>query len=392
MKKIPYGKHYIDEDDISSVVSVLRSENLTQGPSIDKFEKDIAEYVGAKYAVAVSSCTAGLFLSTLVCMKDDSSFYTSPITFVASSNSAFYCGLKPQFVDIDSCSINIDIEKLGQALSQDNSKSKIIMPVHFGGLPCDMERIFNLKDEHSYIIEDAAHALGATYACGSRVGSCKYSDLTVFSFHPVKNIATGEGGIITTNNYETYVKLLRLRSHGITKLNDKFKLNDLSKSEGLVNPWYYEMQELGYHFRMTDIQAALGTSQLKKIDIFLQHRRSLVSRYLDKLSDFSNIKAAQIDALGISANHLFVVLIDFKNLKITRAKLMNELQQLGIYTQVHYIPVPMQPFYKDQGYNSSNFPEANNYYSSALSLPLYYPLSFEDQDFVINALKKLVEC
>ena len=392
---IPYGKHFIDEDDISAVIDVLKSSNLTQGPAVDKFEKDIANFVGAKYAVAVSSATAGLFLSTnaLTEESEETSFYTSPITFVASSNSALYCGLQPFFVDVEEDTVNICPSQLQEKISTDSNKVKIIMPVHFAGLPCNMDKISKIaSNSGAVIVEDAAHALGAKYECGSMVGSCKYSTCTVFSFHPVKNISTGEGGVITTNDQKLYSKLLRLRSHGINKLDDQMLINDQAYTDGEINPWYYEMQELGFHFRITDIQAALGSSQLKKLPLFHARRSEIVQKYHNAFFDNKHISIAQKNSIELSAHHLFVALIDFEGAGISRAKLMKSLVEHNILTQVHYIPVVLNPYYKNLGYSIDQLPNANSFYKCALSLPNYFSLSDKEQDYVISTLKNILKC
>ena len=295
MKKIiPYGKHYIDQDDINSVVDILKNKNLTQGPTVLAFEKAVANFVGSKYAVAMSSWTAGLHMAYLAAgLKENDKIITSPVTFVATSNAALYCNAKPIFSDIDPETINLCSKKLEEKIKNiDNIK--IISPVHFSGLPCDMKEIKRIADKHKItIIEDAAHALGAKYEDGTMVGNCKYSDMTGFSFHPVKSIAAGEGGMITTNNKRLYKKLLKLRSHGINKLDDKLINKELAFTDDIKNPWYYEMQELGYNYRITDIQCALGQSQLKKLNKFIDRRLELVLRYDEAFATFNNVKPIQ---------------------------------------------------------------------------------------------------
>ena len=387
---IPYGKHYIDDDDIKAVEDVLRYKNLTQGNEVKKFENAVANYVGAKYAVAVSSWTSGLHIANLALgLKEGNCVITSPITFVASSNSSIYCGAKPVFSDIDE-TINLCPNKLEDAIKK-NNKIKVIIPVHYAGLSCDMVAIRNIAKKYNLeVIEDAAHALGAKYADGSMVGSCKYSVMTGFSFHPVKSIAAGEGGMITTNNYQIYKSLLRLRSHGINKLDDSFVDNKQSKTNGIINPWYYEMQHLGYNYRITDIQCALGLSQLKKLDKFIKRRHELVLQYDEAFKEFKNLNPIQIGTRDISSHHLYVVRINFEKIKITRAVLMNKLKEKGILCQVHYIPVTSQPYYKKMGYKTEDFPSSLKFYKEALSLPLYFTLTNKDQKSVIKVLKKLI--
>ena len=393
MKKIiPYGRHYIDNEDIEAVENVLRYKNLTQGDEVEKFEKAVAKYVGAKYAVAISSWTSGLHLANLaIGIKEGDEVITSPITFVASSNSVIYCGAKPIFSDIDKNTINICPEELEKTINN-NSNIKAIIPIHYSGLSCDMESISQIARKYGLsIIEDAAHALGAKHHDGSMVGSCKYSDMAGFSFHPVKSIAAGEGGMITTNNKVIYTKLLRLRSHGINKLDDKFINQAQSTTNGISNPWYYEMQELGYNYRITDIQSALGRSQLNKLSSFIKRRRELAIRYDDKLSFFKNLEPIHKKYRDISSHHLYSVRIKFDNIDLTRAELMKQLKDKGIITQVHYVPVTSHPYYHNLGYRSENYKYANKFYAEALTLPLFFTLKDSEQDYIVLTLKKLIE-
>ena len=387
---IPYGKHHVDEEDIKSVIKVLKSDNLTQGPLIDAFEKEISKYVGAKYSVALTSCTAGLHLAAIVSkINKGKVLLTSPITFVATANSSLYCNGETIFADIDSSTINISIDSIKKIISQ--KKVHAIAPVHFGGLPCNMKKIKEIADEVGAIIyEDAAHAFGASFPDGSKVGSCKYSDMTIFSFHPVKSIATGEGGVVTTNDKYLYERLLRLRNHGIEKNQDNFQSKNNSITNGINNPWYYEMQELGYHYRITDIQCALGLSQLKKIDKFIMKRRELAKKYDLAFENLKNCEPIQKNMRDFSSNHLYILRINFKKLSKTRASLMEELKNVGIMTQVHYIPVISHPYFQKKNYKESNFPNCYNYYNSALSIPLFYNLTDKQQSYVIDQVKKLI--
>lgn len=388
---IPYGKHHIDEDDIACVVEVLRSGLLTQGPAVEAFECKVAEYVGAKYAVAISSGTAALHLAAIVAgVGPGTILVTSPITFVASANAGLYVGSKIAFADIDPDTINISPAALEKVVAE-NPDVKAIVPVHFAGLPCDMKSIKSIADKAgAVIIEDAAHALGASYPDGRRVGCCAYSLMTVFSFHPVKSIAAGEGGMITTNDEGLYRRLIRLRSHGINKLDDPSLSKDQAYTNGFKNPWYYEMQELGFHYRLTDIQSALGLSQIKKLDAFILRRRFLARRYDVAFSGVKLIRPAQPFFGELSAHHLYPVRIDFSAAGTTRAIFMDHLRQRDIVAQVHYIPVPSQPFYKRLGFVGGDYPQANAYYSEALSLPLYVDLTEKQQDFVIAVLLELL--
>lgn len=388
---IPYGKHHIDEEDIQAVVAVLRGGVLTQGPTIERFEQAVAEYVGAKYAVAISSGTAGLHLAALAAgVGPGTSLITSPITFVASANAALYAGGRVVFADINPDTVNMSPGSLKEALSK-NPDTRAVVPVHFAGLPCDMPAIKAAADEAgAMVIEDAAHALGAQYPDGRRVGCCAHSLMTVFSFHPVKAIAAGEGGMVTTNDESTYRKLLRLRSHGINKLDDPFQLPEQAMTSGILNPWYYEMQELGFHYRITDIQCGLALSQFKKLDKFIVRRRALVKKYDEAFAGMHNCRPAQVTGRDLSGHHLYVLRINFESLGINRAQFMGALREQGIVTQVHYIPVPMHPHYRRLGFRPEDYPNAQRYYQEALSIPLFYDLTDKQQEQVISATKELV--
>jgi len=388
---IPYGKHHIDEEDIQAVVDVLRSGALTQGPAVEAFEQGIAEYVGAKYAIAVSSGTAALHLAALAAgVGAGTSLITSPITFVASANAALYAGGRVVFADIDPDTVNMSPSALKEALAK-NPDARAVIPVHFAGLPCDMPAIKSAADQAgAVVIEDAAHALGAQYPDGRRVGSCAYSLMTIFSFHPVKAIAAGEGGMITTNDEPTYRKLLRLRSHGINKLDDPFQLPEQAETNGIRDPWYYEMQEIGFHYRMTDMQCGLALSQFKKLDRFIARRLALVNRYDEAFAGMRNCRPAQITGRDQSGHHLYVLRIDFDSTGLSRGQLMRELKSQGIGSQVHYIPVPAQPHYRRLGFKPEDYPKAQKYYQEALSIPLFYDLSDEQQEKVVTAIRELV--
>lgn len=388
---ISYGKHHIDEDDIQAVVNVLRSGMLTQGPAVEAFEQAFAKYTGAQYAIAVSSGTAALHLAALAAgVGPGKALVTSPITFVASANAALYVGGSAIFADIDPDTINMSLGSLKQVLAK-NPDVRAVIPVHFAGLPCDMLAIKTIADKAGVeVIEDAAHALGATYPKGQRVGSCAYSSMTIFSFHPVKAIAAGEGGMITTNDEATYRKLLRLRSHGINKLDDLLQLPEQAETNGVRAPWYYEMQELGFHYRITDVQCGLALSQLKKLDKFLDRRRVLVNRYDESFANLKNCRPAQNSGRDQSGHHLYVLRIDFDSIGSSRGQLMQKLKSRLIGTQVHYIPVPAQPYYRRLGFAPENYPNALQYYKEALSIPLFYDLTNEQQDSVISAIVELV--
>jgi perosamine synthetase len=388
---IPYGKHHIDEDDIQAVVEVLKSGALTQGPTVELFEQAVAQYVGVKYAVAVASGTAALHLAALAAgVGPGTSAVTSPITFVASANAALYAGGKVLFADIDTDSINMSPRSLMDTLHK-NPDVRAVIPVHFAGLPCDMPAIKKAADQAgAVVIEDAAHALGALYPDGRRVGCCAQSLMTIFSFHPVKAIAAGEGGMITTNDEPTCRRLLRLRSHGINKLDDPFQLPEQAEAGGIRNPWYYEMQELGFNYRITDIQCGLAFSQLKKLDKFIRRRRELVQVYDAAFQGMRHCRPAQTLGRDRSGHHLYVVRIDFSSLKRTRGQVMQELKGRQIGSQVHYIPVPAQPYYRRMGFKPEGYPNALQYYNEALSIPLFYDLTDVQQNHVISTLKDLL--
>lgn len=379
---IGYGHQYIDNDDIQAVVTVLKSDYLTQGPAVVKFEQEICRITGAKYCVSVSNATAGLHIAVAALELDEGSEgITSPNTFLASSNCMVYNNVKPVFADINPVSYNIAPAEIEKHIS---NKTKLLIPVHFAGLPCEMDEISAIAKEHNlHVIEDAAHAIGSQYADGSYVGNCKYSDMTVFSFHPVKTITTGEGGAVTTNDEKIYQKLLMLRSHGTTK-DEKL----LTKNPG---PWYYEMQSLGFNYRMTDMQAALGYSQLQKLDFFKKRRREVVAMYNKTFAGMKYLKTPTEPENVSSCFHLYATQINFASLGKTRSQVMAELREKGIGTQVHYIPVPTQPFYKEKyGYKDGDFPKAEKYYEQELSLPLYPGLSDDDVNMVINAVKGII--
>ncbi len=388
---IPYGRHHLDKSDVQAVVEVLEGGLLTQGPAVEAFEQAIAEYTGARYAVAVSNGTAALHIAALAAgVEPGKSLITSPITFVASANCALYAAGSPGFADIDPGTVNMSPDSLGEAIAV-NPNTVAVVPVHFAGLPCDMPAIQKVADTvGAAVIEDASHALGACYPDGSRVGSCANSLMTVFSFHPVKAIAAGEGGMVTTNDEPTYRHLLRLRSHGINKQNDDFQLPEQSEANGVQYPWYYEMQELGYNYRITDIQCALALSQLQKLDRFVARRRELVNVYDEVFSGMTLCQAAQGERRGESAHHLYVLRIDFAAAELNREHLMLELRGRNIGSQVHYIPVPMQPYYQRLGFKPEDYVNAQQYYREALSIPLYYDLTDEQQQYVISGLREFL--
>ena len=388
---IPYGRQSINLFDVLSVSKQLAFKSLTQGSKIEEFEERVAEYVGAKYAIAVSSATAGLHLAVMALeLPANSEIITSPISFVASSNAILYSNHQPKFIDVERETINIDLSLVAQEI-ESNKNVRAVIPVHFAGLPCNMEELSRLSAAKGVkIIEDAAHALGASYPNGKKVGSCEFSDMTVFSFHPVKSITTGEGGMITTNSYALYKKLLRLRSHGINKLNDSFESSLLSTTDGISNPWYYEMQELGFNYRLTELQAALGLSQIDRLDKFIKDRRSRVAWYLLNLSQVPSATPVQSNSSTLSAHHIFPIRVNYSELKISRARLMTSLKERGIGTQVHYVPIPLHPYYQKLGFGIEKIPEAMSYYHEALTIPLYPSLKQSQQRKVIVELSNLI--
>lgn len=375
MNEINYGKQTIDEGDIQEVVNVLRSAYLTTGPKIKEFENKFSEYVGSKYAVAVSSGTAALHLACLAAeLQKGDELITSPMTFLASANCALYCNAKPVFVDINEQGL-IDENKIEEKI---NENTKIIIPVHYMGLTANMKKIKHIADKNNLIIiEDACHALGAKYK-DSKIGDCKYSDMTVFSLHPVKHITTGEGGIITTNSKEIFEKLIALRNHGITRNKEHLT----NKEEG---DWYYEMQLLGFNYRLTDFQCALGISQLKKINKFIEKRREIAKKYNAVFENNKHIKIIREKNSQFNSYHLYVILVKDKE---TRFKLFNYLKENKIICQVHYIPVYLQPFYQKLGYTKGICPKSEAFYNKILSLPIYPELSEKNQKYVIEKINK----
>ena len=383
---IPYGRQSVDDKDIFSVVKTLRSEWLTQGPSIRRFEQVVADYCSVKYAVVVNSATSALHLACLASgLGKGDILWTSPNTFVASANCGLYCGASVDFVDIESRSYNMSVNELAIKLEKAKKAGnlpKIVIPVHFAGQSCEMDRISKLANQYGFsVIEDASHAIGGSYK-GSQIGSCTFSDMTVFSFHPVKIITTGEGGIVLTNRKDLYERLVRLRTHGITR--------DPGFMEGDTHgPWYYQQIELGFNYRMTDIQAALGASQMSRLDDFVACRNYMAKRYNELLKDLPVTLPWQHPD-SYSAYHLYVIRLRLAEINKTHRQVFEEIRSSGIGINLHYIPVHTQPYYKSLGFKSGEFPEAEKYYSEAISLPNFYDLSEEEQDFIIEILRKVL--
>mgnify|MGYP000681099832 FL=1 len=384
---IPYGRQHLDEEDVKAVVETLTSSWLTQGPAVPKFEAALADYCGAEFGVAVNSATSALHIACLALgVGEDDLVWTSPNSFVASSNCALYCGASVDFVDIDLQTGNMCMKALKQKLEHAqniNTLPKVVIPVHFAGQPCDMESLHVLAKQFGfYVIEDASHAIGAKYK-GAFIGSGQYADICVFSFHPVKIITTVEGGMALTNNSKWAEKMRMLRSHGITN-------NPEVMTEESHGPWYYQQISLGFNYRMTDVEAALGLSQLGKLEVFLEKRNALAAHYDRLFSEYENITPLKQNTDGYSSYHLYVVRIDSLTDK-QHADLVTNLREQGIFAHVHYIPIHMQPYYKNLGFKLGDFPNAETYYQQAVTLPLFPELTFEQVEFVVKILAEEIK-
>ena len=379
---IPYGRQHITDADIEAVVSVLKSDFLTQGSQVPAFEELVSTYTGASYGVAVNSATSALHIACLALgLGKGDWLWTTPNTFVASSNCALYCGATVDFVDIDPVTLNMSVEKLAEKLQlakANHTLPKIVIPVHFAGEPCDMAAIYALSQQYGFkIIEDASHAIGGSYQ-QKPIGSCQYSDITVFSFHPVKIITTAEGGLATTNNQILAKKMQLFRSHGITREADKMT----HEADG---SWYYQQVDLGFNYRMTELQGALGVSQMANLDTFVARRHQLANRYDTLLAELPIILPFR-NPQNYSGLHLYPIQIKPESGR-TRKQVFDSLRAQNIGVNVHYIPVHTQPYYAKLGFKQGDFPHAESYYAQAISLPLYYDLSEDLQDQVIEALK-----
>jgi len=379
---IPYGRQDISEADIQAVVDVLRSDYLTQGPAVPAFENAVANYCKVKHAVAVNSATSALHIACLALgVGKGDIVWTSPITFVASANCALYCGAAVDFVDIDPRTYNMSMERLAEKLAQaekSGSLPKVVIPVHLCGQPCDMAAIRLLGQQYGFkIIEDASHAIGGKYR-GEPIGNCRYSDITVFSFHPVKIITTGEGGMAVTNDSSLAKSMQLLRSHGITR-----DVGEMTHAPD--GPWYYQQIDLGYNYRMTDIQAALGLSQMQRLDEFVTKRHTIAKRYDQLLADLPVVTPWQ-HADSYSGLHLYVIRLKLKNIQKTHREVFEVLRAAGIGVNLHYIPIYHQPYYQGLGFKEEYCQEAENYYAEAVSLPMYPNLTEGQQDRVLASL------
>tara|TARA_A100001388_G_scaffold266027_1_gene238717 strand:- start:1333 stop:2505 length:1173 start_codon:yes stop_codon:yes gene_type:complete len=383
-KKIPYGYHQITPEDIESVVSVLKQSFLTQGSKVPEFEEILNKKVNSKFSVAVNSATSALHLACLALgLKKGDYLWTSPISFVSSANCGLFCNASVDFVDIDLNTGLMSIDALKRKLinaKENGILPKIVIPVHLGGTSCDMEAIYKLSKEFDFkIIEDASHALGGKFD-EFKVGSCQYSDITVFSFHPVKIITTGEGGILSTNNESIYSQLKLLRSHGIVKDKDKFIISN-------NKPWHYEQQILGYNFRMSDINAALGISQINRLEYIVNRRNEILESYKKRLENLP-IKFLKIPFNILSSVHLAIISFENQSSEFQK-KVFNEFHKRNIYVQLHYQPIHLNPYYLKKGFSKGDFPNAEKYAESSLSIPVYPSMNEEEFEYVVNSIHSI---
>ena len=384
---IPYGRQDITQTDIDAVVGVLQSDFLTQGPMVPRFEQSVAQHVGASHALAVNSATSALHIACLALgLGPGDRLWTTPITFVASANCALYCGAEVDFVDIDPRTYNLCAQALALKLEQaerEGTLPKIVVPVHLCGQPCDMQAIHALSQRYGFkIIEDASHAIGGKYQ-GEFIGNSRYSDITVFSFHPVKIITTAEGGMALTNDDELASKMALLRSHGITR-------DPAQMTHEADGPWYYQQIDLGFNYRMTELQAALGVTQMERLDQYVARRHQLARRYDDLLTDLPVTTPWQ-HADSYSGLHLYVIRLQLDQIQKTHRQVFESLREQGIGVNLHYIPVHMQPHYERMGFEPADFPQAQVYYKEAISIPMFQTMTDEQQDEVIAALRITVQ-
>ena len=383
---IPYGRQDISQQDIDAVVEVLQSDFLTQGPMVPAFEKSIMDACNAKYAVAVNSATSALHIACLALgLGKGDWLWTTPNTFVASANCGLYCDAQVDFVDIDPRTYNLGVKALEEKLiiaEEENKLPKVVIPVHFSGQPCDMAAIHALSQKYGFkIIEDASHAIGGKYK-NEPIGNCRYSDITVFSFHPVKIVTTAEGGMAVTNDPILAEQLNLLRSHGITR-------DESLMTKPAEGPWYYQQVELGYNYRMTDMQAALGVSQMQRLDEYVTKRHELAARYNEMLKDLP-IKLPWQSEDSYSGLHLYVIRLQLDKISKTHLEVFNGMRESGILVNLHYIPVHLQPYYQEMGFKEGDFLEAEQYYKEAISLPMFPTMTEEQQNQVVSTLKELL--
>ena len=384
---IPYGKQEITQQDIDAVVDVLKSDFLTQGPQVPAFESSLTSFTGAKHALAVNSATSALHIACLsLGLGNGDRLWTTPVTFVASANCGLYCGAEVDFVDIDAATYNLCPVKLEEKLVQAKALGKlpkVLVAVHLCGQPCDMSAISKLAQEYNFkVIEDASHAIGGDYL-GTQIGSCKYSDITVFSFHPVKIVTTAEGGAALTNDATLSEKMNLFRSHGVTRDPNLM----VGESHG---GWYYQQVELGYNYRMTELQAALGVSQMTRLSEFVAARHVLAKRYNDQLSELPITLPYQLPET-YSGLHLYVIRLQLDKITKTHKQVFDALRESSIGVNLHYIPVHMQPYYQNMGFNIGDYPAAENYYQEAISLPMFHLMSIEQQDEVVSVLSNILK-
>jgi len=380
MKYIPYAQQWIEEEDIEEVKEVLKGDWLTTGPKVDEFEEKFAEFVDSRYAVAVSSGTAALHAASFAAgINEGNEAIVPPMTFAASANCVLYQGGRPVFVDIDKKTYNIDPDKIESKI---NEKTEAIIPVDYTGQPCEIDRVMEIAEKHDLtVIEDSSHALGATYK-DKKIGSI--ADMSVFSFHPVKHITTGEGGMITTDSKELYDKLKQFRNHGITKDEDELQKDD-------AGPWFYEQQYLGYNYRLNDMQCALGISQLNKIDRFLKRRKEIAESYTEFFDDLRGVVSPYQNDHSESAWHLYVIRLNLEELIVDRRKIFNEFLDKELGVQVHYIPVYYHPYYRELGYEKGLCPNSEWLYERIISIPLYPKMSDEDVEEVKKRIRSVIE-
>ncbi|EGR3365037.1 UDP-4-amino-4,6-dideoxy-N-acetyl-beta-L-altrosamine transaminase [Vibrio parahaemolyticus] len=383
---IPYGKQDINQEDIDNVVDVLKSDFLTQGPQVPAFEQALIDHTGASYALAVNSATSALHIACLALgLGEGDWLWTSPITFVASANCGLYCGAKVDFVDIDPKTYNMCPKRLEEKLIKAKAGGKlpkVVVPVHLCGQPCDMVAISRLAKEYNFkVIEDASHAIGGKYQ-GVPIGNCEYSDITVFSFHPVKIVTTAEGGAVMTNEKSLFDKMALLRSHGITR--------DLNQMEGESHGgWYYQQIDLGFNYRMTELQAALGVSQMKRLEDFVKARHHLAHRYNELLESLPVVLPYQLENT-YSGLHLYVIRLQLDKFSLTHKEVFDALRNRGVGVNLHYIPVHTQPYYEKMGFNVGDFPESELYYNEAISLPMFHSMDVNQQDEVVSVLSEIL--